>query len=278
MFTRKEILERLKKTIDKKRPILGAGCSAGIIAKCAEMGGADLILVYSTGKSRLMGLPTTYIGDSNSLTLDMMDEITNVVDHTPIIAGVEAKDLTHRNLKKLVESFIESGCSGIINFPTVGIFPKDFNRVYWEAKGQGFDRETRMIEISRDMDIFTMAYVFDAEDAKKMIKAGVDIIVTHAGWTTGGLSGAPEIDDHRRWLLDTSKRLQSIANAAKEIKPDLIWLVHGGPIATPADTLIVYSNTDALGFVGASSIERIPVEKAVIDVVKSFKNQFVMQN
>lgn len=267
-FNRKEILERLNRTIEEGKPIIGTGASAGIIAKCAEKGGADLIIVYSTGKSRLMGLPTTRLGDSNTITLGMADEMLNVVKNTPIIGGIEATDPTTMDLDLLVDKFMQVGYSGLINFPTVGMFSS--YRVKREAVGLGFPREVEMVKIARDKEIFTMAYVFNPEDTKEMVEAGIDCICPHVGPTKGGLVG---YDKLAYTLDDAVKAIQQMVDVAKSINPDVIALSHGGPIETPEETKYLYEKSDGVvGYVGASSIERIPVERAIIDIVSKFKS------
>jgi predicted TIM-barrel enzyme len=258
-FKRSDILKRLNKTIKEKKPIVAAGCSAGIIAKSAEMGGADLIMVYSTGLSRLKGKPTTLIDNSNEVTLNMLPDIQKVVQDTPIIAGIEAKEPpAGRDLAKLIQQFIEIGFSGIINFPTMGIIKDKTWRIKKDEEGLGFAREIEMIKIAREMDIFTMAYVFWPMDARIMAKAGVDCLVPHVGGTSGGTVGYDALT-HR----EAADRVQKMIESAKKVSPKQICLGHGGPFATPDDTEFLYEHTDAVGFVGASSIERIPVEKAV---------------
>ena len=270
-FTRRQILERLEKNIDEGKPIIGAGCSAGIIAKCAEIGGADLIIVYSTGKSRLMGLPTTRLGDSNAVTLDMFEEIQNVVKDTPIIAGVGATDPTRMDLKRLLKRFSDTGYSGVINFPTVMVFT-GWYRDSREQVGLGASREFEMISLAHDIDLFTMAYVFDSEAARATAEAKVDCIVAHVGGTAGGLVGLKA-----KSYPEAAAVVQEIITAAKSINPHVICLAHGGPFATPKDTVYLYEHTDAVGFVGASSIERIPVERAVLQCVKEFKSVPIKQ-
>ena len=267
-FTRRETLGRLKKTIEEGKPIIAAGSSAGIIAKCAELGGADLIMVYSSGKARLRGLQTTLVKDSNVLTLEMYEEIQNVVEDTPIIAGIEATEPpAGRDLAKLVKRFTDIGYSGIINFPTYGFVSDETWRKNKEAEGLGFSREIEMIRLARDMDIFTMAYVFYPEDARAMAEAGVDCMVPHAGGTTGGLVGFETSP-----LEDAAAHVQKMIEVTMEVNPDIICLAHGGPFAAPEDTRYLYEHTDAMGFVGASSIERIPVERAVKGIVEQFKS------
>jgi predicted TIM-barrel enzyme len=279
-ITRKEILDRLHKEISENRPILGAGCSAGIIAKCAELGQADLIILYSTGKTRLMGLPTTIIGNSNPITLEMYDEIANVVKNKPIIAGVEANDCFCLDLEALLKRFLNKGFNGVINFPTTGLYEnlieggmalRKFNESMAFGYGVahwGWSREVEMIKILHDWDVFTMAYVFTAADSKDMAEAGADAICAHVGPTMGGIAGFTALED-----LDTLlKRAQEIFEAARKVNPEVICLIHGGPFYDPESTKIIYEKTIAQGFVGASSIERIPVEKAVTEICRGFKN------
>jgi len=279
-ITREEILDRLRKEIGQKRPIFGAGCSAGIIAKCAELGKADLIIVYSTGKTRMMGLPTTIIGPSNPITLDMADELMNVVKNTPIIAGVEANDPFYLDIEASLRRFVDKGFSGVINFPTVGLYENlieggmalrkftenmapAYNVEHW-----GWPREVEMVRLLREQDIFTMAYVFTPTDAADMARAGVDVICVHVGPTMGGMAGFAELED-----LDTLlSRSQQTIEAARSESPDVICLVHGGPFYDPESTAVIYEKTDAHGFVGASAIERTPIERAVMETCQGFKN------
>lgn len=266
-FTRQEVLARLRKTLGEGRPILASGCSNGLIAKSAEAGGADLLIVYSTGRSRMMGLPTTSIGHANPVTLDMYDEIANVVNDVPIIGGAEATDPTYMSLKRLISIYRDKGFAGMINFPTIGLLAE--RSAMREDVGLGFSREIEMVRLARSMDYFTLAYVFTVEQARAMAAAGVDVLVPHVGWTVGGMAGrsrerAPSYDQ-------AAREVQAMIDVALHEQPDCICLAHGGPYATPDDTRHLYRTTTAKGFVGASSIERIPVEKAVRDAVAAFK-------
>jgi len=269
IFARDEILERLRKTIHEGKPIIGAGCSTGLIAKCAELGGADLIIVYSTGLSRHMGLPTSLLGDSNGTTLSMYKEIANVVADTPIIAGVESYDPRTLDLKMLVKQFVETGFSGIINFPTMGMYGdrKCRWRVERESVGLGWSREVKMMRTAHEMNIFTMTYVYDSEDTRDMAEIPVDVMVPHAGGTAGGLTGFKA-----SFHYEGAQIIREMSNVAKAVNPNIICLAHGGAFATPDDTTYLYEHTDALGFVGASSIERIPIEKAVVEFIREFKS------
>jgi predicted TIM-barrel enzyme len=277
---RKEILDRLKKEMSENRPILGAGCSAGIMAKCAEIGRADLIIVYSTGRTRMMGLPTTMItGTSNPVTLQMVDELTNVVKNTPIIAGIEANDIYCLDLEDSLKRFVDKGFSGAINFPTVALYENLIEggmalRKFTEAlapgygvKHWGWSREVEMIRILHEWDMFTMSYVFAPPDAVAMVNAGVDVVCVHVGPTMGGLTGYAPTEDMDKLL----SKAQDVMNAARDARPDVICLIHGGPFYDPESTKVVYEKTDAVGFVAASAIERIPVEKAVVTVCKDYK-------
>jgi predicted TIM-barrel enzyme len=265
-FTRAKILDRLRRGVAEGRPILAAGCSVGLVAKCAEAGGADLIVVYSTGRSRIMGLPTTPLGDSNALTLAMYAEIDNVVDDTPIVGGAEAVDPTYRRLPRLIQRFRDTGYAGLINFPTLGNNPN--RSKLREDVGLGFSREVEMIRLARRADYFTMAYVFDPDQAGQMADAGVDVQVAHVGWTAGGMAGAT---NSVLPFDQAAEQVQAIVEATRRANPSCICLAHGGPFARPEDTRYLYENTDALGFVGASSIERIPIERAVREAVVAFK-------
>lgn len=277
---RGEILGRLEKEVAEGRPILGAGCSAGIVARCAEAGGADLIIAYSTGRTRMMGLPTTMItGTSNAMTLEMVDELTNVVKSTPVIAGVEANDIFCLDLEKSVARFLGKGFSGVINFPTVGLYENLIEggmalRKFTEALAPGYgaehwgwSREVEMIRVLHELNVFTMCYVFTPSDATAMVRAGVDVVCVHVGPTMGGLTGYAPTEDMDTLLGNA----QQVIDAAKDARSDVICLIHGGPFYDPAATRVVYEKTDAVGFVGASAIERVPVEKAVVTVCKEYK-------
>ena len=274
-MNRNEILRRLRSTLADGDAIIGAGCSVGIVAKCAELGGADFIVCYSTGLSRIMGLRTTIIGHSNPRTLAMHDEIRNVVKDTPIIAGIEANDQTSYDLNQVIDRFVDQGFDGFINFPTVGnhehvsdFFVREHDNI-GESLGQpwGFAREVELIRLLRQREIFSMCYVFNAEQAGCMAEAGVDALCAHVGGTAGGLIGFPADP-----IAESLANAQRIMEGAWQVDSNVICLAHGGPFAEPEDTKALYERTDAQGFVGASSIERIPIEKAVMGAVKAFKD------
>ncbi|SRR6266511_5616719 len=268
-FTRTSILERLRQTISRGEPIIAASAGAGIVAKCAEIGGADLLLVLCTGRSRHLGVPTTVtLGNANSMTLATYPQIDNVVDRTPIIGGIEATDPTRRRLPAVIQTYRETGFDGIANFPSVGAIPswgKARNDV-----GQGVEREYQLIELARAQDLFTVAMAFSEEHVRNLVAAGADLVVARCGLTAGGLSGP------REPLLDRSSAVQyvhSILNAARAENPDVIVLAHGGPFATPEDTEFLYENTDVQGFLGESAIERMPIELGVAQAARDYKAQ-----
>ena len=279
-ISRSEILSRLHKQTEAGRPILGAGCSSGLVAKCAELAGADLIIAYSTGKTRTMGLPTTMItGTSNPMTLEMAPELRNVVKDTPIIAGMEANDIFVLDLEESIQRFVDAGFSGFINFPTVGLLEnlleggKDY-RVFSEIMAPGYrqdswgwKREVEMMRVLNKLDLFTMAYVLSPEDAIEMAEAGVDVICAHVGPSMGGLTGY--VSGGVNEMLATG---QAIMEAAKSVRSDVICTIHGGPFYDPDSSQVIYQETDAVGFVAASAIERIPVEQAVMGVCDGYKN------
>lgn len=266
-FTRKETIERLKKTNAEGKPILIACCGAGIIAKCAALAGADIIMTACTSKARLMGLPTTPMGNVNKNMMELFPEISNVVKDTPIIASLEAHDPRTMDLTELIEEAAEVGYSGVLNYPTLSPLVGHERRMVRESVGLGFEREVEMMRIAKERDLFTIAYAFNPEDAKTMAEAHVDCLVAHVGSTGGGLAGfkAAALKDAAEWA-------QKIIAVTKSIDPTIICLSHGGSFATPEDTRYLYEHTDALGFVGASSIERIPIENAVKEVVTQFKS------
>lgn len=259
------VLERLRQSVAESQPILGAGCSAGIVAKAAADAGSDLVIVYSTGRTRLMGLPTWRFGDANAITLEMSQEIHNVVVDVPTIAGVEANDPTRMDLGLLLDEFVLRGFSGVINFPTLTNMPDLRRRA--EQVGLGFEREVEMLRLARERDLFTMAYAASEADVAMMAASGVDCLVIHAGPTGGGVRGYHPTESIEG-LIETSEQLISTALASN---PELLVLLHGGLLSGPDEVQVALKGTSAVGFVGASSIERIPIERAVSETVRSFK-------
>jgi predicted TIM-barrel enzyme len=266
-FSRQNMLNRLAAETEAGRPILAAGTSCGLIAKCAALGGADLLIVYSTGRSRLMGLPTSRIGDSNAITIDMAAEIRNVVSDTPLVGGIEAWDPTRMDLDQLLDDFQAAGFSGVINYPTISTMGERW-RERREKVGLGWSREVKLIERAAARDIFSMAYVATVQDAIDVAEKGVDCLVPHVGATSGGLVG----HETRSKIDEEIGKISEMLDAVTATGHAPIFLCHGGKIASPADTRRVYEETECVGFVGASSIERIPIESAVKTIAEDFKS------
>ena len=268
-FTHDSILELLRVTLERREPIVAAAAGVGIVAKCAEVAGADLIVVLASGKSRNMGVPTTVnIGNATSMTIEMYPEIDNVVERTPIVGGIEATDGSRRRLSRTIAQYRELGFDGISNFPTAGSFPG------WGASrkdvGEGIEREYELVSLARQAGLFTLAHAYVAEDARALAAAGADALVARCGLTIGGMSGAVGVDTS---LEQAAEHVQSLIEAARSESPRVIVLAQGGPFARPADTDFLYERTDAQGILGESAIERIPIEEYVSAAIRDLKTQ-----
>jgi len=269
-FTRKEILERLQKVRAEGRPIIGAGAGTGISAKFEEAGGVDLIIIYNSGRYRMAGRGSLSglmpYGDANAITQEMGNEVLTIIKNTPVIAGVCGTD-PFRFMPLFLKHLAAAGFSGIQNFPTVGLIDGLF-RQNLEETGMGYGLEVEMIRQAHELDLFTTPYCFTEQEAKEMSAAGADVVVAHLGLTTKGSIGATTAIT----LDQAPGKVQAIADAAKEVNPDVLVLCHGGPISEPSDAEYVLHRTNGIdGFYGASSMERLPVEKAITDTVKAYK-------
>ena len=260
--SRTEILNRFRKKIAAGKPIIGGGAGTGISAKFEEAGGIDLIVIYNSGRFRMAGhgslaglLP---YGDANAIVMEMAAEVLPVVQRTPVLAGVCGTDPMRRMERFLVE-VREIGFAGVQNFPTVGLFDGNM-RANLEETNFGYGREVEMIRLARQLDLLTTPYVFNPDEAVEMAQAGADILVAHMGLTTAGSIGAQTAK-----TLDQSVSLiAAIAAAARKVRDDVILLCHGGPIAEPDDAQYVLQRCPAIdGFYGASSMERLPTERAI---------------
>jgi predicted TIM-barrel enzyme len=267
---RSDILARFRAMKARGEPIIGAGAGTGISAKGEEQGGADLIVIYNSGRYRMAGrgslagmLP---YGDANAVVLEMAREILPVVARTPVLAGVCGTD-PFRQMDVFLDEVARLGFSGVQNFPTVGLIDGRF-RVGLEETGMGYVREVEMIAKARDRDLLTTPYVFDPSEAVAMARAGADVLVCHFGLTVGGAIGAATSIR----LEDCPALTDAMAEAALAIKHDVFILVHGGPITEPTDAAYVLARSrHCNGFYGASSMERLPVERALSDQVAKFK-------
>lgn len=272
-YNRQQVLDRLAEQSRQGRAIVGAGAGTGISAKFIERGGADLVIIYNSGRFRMAGhssmcglLP---LGDANAIVMEMgRREVLPVARTVPVLAGVNGTDPT-RDLSIFLDEVRDAGFSGVNNFPTVGLFDGRI-RQELEASGLGFDREVEMIRLAHDKGLFTAVYVFTPEEASAMVQVGADAVIAHMGLTVGGSIG---MDSDQAFSLDDAcARTQAIADAALEANPEVIVLCHGGPIATPEDAEYVMTRTSATGFVGASSMERLPVEDALVATTAAFKS------
>lgn len=267
---RDEILRRLHAQIEAGKPIVGCGAGTGISAKFAERGGADIIIIYNSGRYRMAGrgslaglLP---YGDANGIVVEMAAEVLPVVQNTPVQAGVCGTD-PFRLMPVFLKQLKEMGFSGVQNFPTVGLFDGTF-RENIEATGMGFDKEVEMIALAHEMDMFTTPYVFTPDEAKAMVQAGCDLLVAHVGLTTAGSIGAGVA-----FTLDEAiDKVMEMAEAAWSINPNQLVICHGGPFDWPENVGKALQRMPGIvGFFGASSIERLPTEKVIQSQVEDFK-------
>ena len=265
-----EIINRLQAQVIAGKPIIGCGAGTGISAKFAEAGGADIIIIYNSGRYRMAGrgslaglLP---YGDANGIVVEMAAEVLPVVKDTPVQAGVCGTD-PFRLMPVFLKQLKEIGFSGVQNFPTVGLFDGKF-RTNLEASGMGYDKEVEMIRLAHEMDLFTTPYAFTADEAKAMTKAGADLLVCHVGLTTAGSIGAAVA-----FTLDESiEKVMIMAEAGWSMRKDLMVICHGGPFDEPENVGIALKRMPGIvGFFGASSIERLPTERAIRSQVESFK-------
>jgi len=268
--TRSDILARFHAMAARGEPIIGAGAGTGLSAKSEEQGGADLIVIYNSGRYRMAGRGSLAgmmpYGDANAVVLEMAREVLPVVTRAPVLAGVCGTD-PFRQMDVFLDEIVRLGFSGVQNFPTVGLIDGRF-RAGLEETGMGYAGEVAMIAKAHDRDLLTTPYVFDPAQAVAMARAGADVLVCHFGLTVGGSIGAATSIR----LEDCPALTDAMAEAALAIKPDVLILVHGGPIAEPADAAYVLARArHCHGFYGASSMERLPVERALSDQVARFK-------
>ncbi len=270
-YTRAEVIARLNDTLDKGQAIIAAGAGAGISAKFIEKGGADLIIIYNSGRFRMMGHGSTAgmmaYGDANAIAMEIGEyEVLPVVEEIPVIAGVHATD-PRRRMWHWLGKIKDMGFSGVNNFPTHTIIDGHFRGVL-EETGMSVEKEYDMVNLAGKNDLFSIVYVGSPEEAKRMAENGADAIIAHVGTTVGGSIGVTNAVVS--WE-DTIKRTQDIIDAAKTVRKDIFFLCHGGPINTPEDAERVIRATDCVGFVGASSLERMGVEASLTALTQEFK-------
>ena len=268
--SRHGILKRFREQIGRGEPIIGGGAGTGLSAKSEEAGGIDLLIVYNSGRYRMAGRGSSAgllaYGNANEIVKEMAYEVLPVVKKTPVLAGVNGTD-PFIIPKLFLEELRALGFAGIQNFPTVGLFDGDMRQAF-EETGMSYQLEVDIIRLARALDMLTTPYVFTPSEAERMADAGADLIVAHMGVTTGGSIGAKS----SKTLDDCVKRIQEIADAARGVNPDALVICHGGPISEPPDAEYIIRNCRGVdGFYGASSVERLPAERAIADQIKTFK-------
>jgi len=270
-YTRTEVIARLRDTMSKGKPIIAAGAGTGISAKFIERGGADLVIVYNSGRFRPAGHGSTAgmmaYGDANAVAMEIGEyEVLPVVEEIPVICGVHATD-PRRRMWHWLGKVKDMGFSGINNFPTHTIIDGKFRQIL-EETGMSVKKEFETVALARKMEMFTIVYVGSPEESKAMAEAGADVIIAHVGTTVGGSIG---VTNATMTLPEAAKITQGIIDAAKSVRKDLIFLSHGGPINTPEDAAFINEHTDTDGFVGASSLERMAVEQSLTELTQRFK-------
>jgi predicted TIM-barrel enzyme len=271
-YTRSEVIDRFNDTLSKGQALIVAGAGSGISAKFIEKGGADMIIIYNSGRFRMMGHGSTAglmaYGDANAIAMEIGEyEVLPVVEEIPVICGVHATD-PRRRMWHWLGQVKDMGFSGVNNFPTHTIVDGHFRGVL-EETGMSVKKEFEMIGLARRMEMFSIVYVGSPEEAVEMAKSGADAIIAHVGTTVGGSIGVT--DAVVSWE-HTIKRTQAIIDAAKTVRDDIFYLCHGGPINTPEDADRVIQATDCVGFVGASSLERMSVEESLTNLTRQFKS------
>lgn len=271
-YTRAEVLERLHDTLSKGEAIIVAGAGTGISAKFIEKGGADLIIVYNSGRFRMMGHGSTAglmaYGDANAVAMEIGEyEVLPVVKEVPVICGVHATD-PRRRMWHWLGKVKDMGFSGVNNFPTHSIIDGQFRDIL-EETGMSVKKEFEMVALARRMEMFSIVYVGSPEEAVEMAKSGADAIIAHVGTTVGGSIGVTQAVIP--WE-ETIRRTQAIIDAGKSVRNDVLYLCHGGPINTPEDADRVIHATDCVGFVGASSLERMAIEESLTSLTREFKS------
>jgi predicted TIM-barrel enzyme len=270
-YSREEVIERLQDTLGRGEAIIAAGAGTGISAKFLEKGGADLIIIYNSGRFRMAGHGSTAglmaYGDANAIAMEIGEfEVLPVVEEVPVICGVHGSD-PRRRMWHFLGQVKEMGFSGVNNFPTHSIVDGKFRQIL-EETGMSVQKEVEMVGLARKMDMFSIVYVGSPEEAREMAEVGADVIIAHVGTTIGGSIG---VVDAAMTIEEAAAKTQEIIEAGKTGRDDVIYLSHGGPISTPEDAAYVNEHTDAVGFVGASSLERMAVEESLTSLTREFK-------
>lgn len=272
-YSREDVLKRLHRTIDEGYPVVIGGAGTGISGKFAERGGADLIGVYNSGLYRMDGNGSLAglmpYGNANEIVIQLAHRVMPQINEAPMIGGICGSDPT-REMKPFLKTLIELGFSGVMNFPTVGLIDGRFRKEL-EDTGMGYGKEIKTLKLAKELGLFTMGYSFNEEEAAMVGEAGLDVVICHMGLTVGGSIGSKYSENYA--LDEAADLINRMTAAARKVSPNIMIFAHGGPIAMPEDTEFIYKKTKSVGFLGASSIERIPVEQPLIEAVKNFKNR-----
>lgn len=256
--------ERLANSRRTGKAILGAGTGTGLVAKAAAAADPEFIVVYCTSKARVRGFPTSIIGDPNGITLELLPDVIRVAKDVPVIAGIQATDPT-RSTDELLECYQALGCAGVINYPSSGLYGPTYIGGPYSYR-DGLALEAEVMRSAQRIGLVTMSYVYRPNEAS-VLAPHLDVAVAHAGWTTGGMDGAPEEQTYE----DAAREVNVQLEAVRDVSSNCYLLAHGGPFSSPEDVQHMYELTIAEGFVGASSVERIPVERAVEETVRAFQ-------
>lgn len=272
-YTREEVLKRFKDIVAGGKPIVIAGAGTGISAKFAERGGADLIGVYNSGLYRMDGNGSLAglmpYGNANDIVIQLANRVFPQIQEVPMIAGICGSDPT-REMAPFLRQLKELGFSAVMNFPTVGLIDGRFRKEL-EDTGMGYDKEMETLKLAASLGFFTIGYAFNVEEAVMVGEAGLDVVICHMGLTTGGSIGSKFSE--KISLEQAAELVNKMTVAARKANPNVMIFAHGGPISSPEDSAYIYEHTESVGFLGASSIERIPIEQPLMAAVKKFKNQ-----
>ncbi|MBQ9156900.1 MAG: phosphoenolpyruvate hydrolase family protein [Eubacterium sp.] len=268
---REALLERLRSVIRVKGHILTVAVGSAMAAQFIMEGGADVLISINAGKFRTKGQTAyaAFLGysDANSMTMDFaLTELLPAVGSFPVVEGVFMQD-PNIHLYEYLKKIKEYGFAGVVNYPTVALFDGKFRDAI-ESAGLGFEKEVEGIRLAHFLDLLTLSYIHTREEAIAMAQAGVDIICIHYGITGGGKLGANRVLSMEMAM----KRAKDIFDAIDEINPNIIKLVSGGPVQTPVEAIELYRNTKCQGLLLGSAIERIPIERAVVNTTKAFKS------
>jgi predicted TIM-barrel enzyme len=269
MESRSDLVARLRAKAGRGEAIIGGGAGTGLSAKCAQAAGLDFIVVYNSGRYRMAGRSSMAglmpYGDANAIVMEMGDEILPVADRIPVLAGVCGTD-PFRLMPQFLRRVRDAGFSGVQNYPTVCLFD-GIIRANLEETGLGFDKEVTMIAGAHELDLFTCTYVANVDEAAAMAGAGADVVVPHMGLTTSGMIGAQTALS----LEEAKQKCAELTKAAREVNPDVLIVCHGGPIFGPDQAAEVIAEVPGVdGFLGASSMERLPTEVAMVEHMASY--------